>query len=218
MAGRRQQGLTLLEILVALSIFSVIGIASYRLLAAVIDTGQASERYSQRLDTVQRAVSLVDRDLKQWLDRPLRTSQSGPVEPALWVDDSDFPLQLTRGGWANPLGLGRSTLQRVAYDVGPHPDRANPDSPFYQDERQYLRRHYWTVLDHRQQPPAVTQALLPDVSAIRLVVIDRNNIRHTRWPPPPPANPAAALPEPMLLEFAIDQAQLGSLLRFYPVL
>lgn len=212
-----QRGFTLLEALIAMAIFSIIGLASYRLLSAIITSQEITQQHADRLQTLQRAVMIVDRDMRQWLDRPVRTSGADEAEPSLWLgNDNTYLLQLTRGGWANPLQLPRSHLQRVAYDIGPHPQADISTSPFYQDDQLYLRRHYWLQLDHSDSEPDFSQALLPAVNALQLVVVDDSGIRHSRWPPAvSSANEDQSPPQPRLLEWQLDSDSFGPLLRQY---
>jgi general secretion pathway protein J len=47
-----QQGLTLIEVLIALSIFALIGLGSGRLLSTVISSQQINQEHSQQLATL----------------------------------------------------------------------------------------------------------------------------------------------------------------------
>ena len=210
----RQMGLTLLEVLIALSIFALIGVASFRVLSSVIDTQKTGDRYSRQLATFQKALFVLDRDLQQYVERPVR---NGPQQelPALMVGSGDYPLELTRIGWANPLLLPRSALQRVAYDIGPHPQADNPDSVFYGDKRQYLRRIYWPVLDRREDVKPKIQALIPDVEELQVsVVTDRGQFN--RWPPAA-AGKSGEMPTPKALKLSLVSAELGAVTRLYKI-
>lgn len=210
--NRRQRGFTLLEMMIAISVFALIGVASFRVLNGVVDAQQVGERHSQQLAVFQKALLILDRDLQQVVDRPVRV---GPDQTtaALRVFTGDYPLEFTRGGWLNPLLLPRSSLQRVAYDLGPHPAAEEPGSPFYGDQRQYLRRLYWYALDREQEQAPVVQALLPDITDLAITVVTDDG-RQARWPPPAAAG-ADTVPEAKALELTFSSGQFGDITRVY---
>ena len=114
-----QRGFTLIEILIAMAIFTLIGLASTGLLTTVIDSNDISEERFHKLQTLQRAVTTIERDLQQAVARSIRVD--GEKRPMVMaggkVDGSDDDgIGFVRGGWHNPQQmLPRSTLQYVAY-------------------------------------------------------------------------------------------------------
>ena len=64
-ARRRLAGLTLIELMVALAIFAVLGVLSYRALAEVSTSRTRLEEGFQRWRAVSRAVQRMDTDLLQ---------------------------------------------------------------------------------------------------------------------------------------------------------
>ncbi|MEH6556963.1 MAG: type II secretion system minor pseudopilin GspJ [Oceanicoccus sp.] len=174
-------GLTLLEVLIALSIFSLIGVASYRVLNTTITSQRIGAVLSAELSAVQKTMLIVDRDLQQVVPRPIRTT-TAQMANYLLVNNENYPLELTRGGRRNPLELPRSSMIRIAYDVGLHPDATNKDSEHYQSETIFLRRHIWSALDKTDQQQALVQPLLADVKDLAVAVITKSG-RQTNWPP-----------------------------------
>ncbi|WP_101759479.1 type II secretion system minor pseudopilin GspJ [Oceanicoccus sp. KOV_DT_Chl] len=180
--SRRHSGLTLLEVLIALSIFSMIGIASYQVLNSTIVGQQQGDVYSSVLGKHLKALSVMDYDLQQWVDRSIRLEGEQTLA-ALMVGDEEYPLQFTRGGQRNPLLMARSSLQRIAYDVGPHPQAENEQSVFYRDEKSYLRRHIWQAVDRMADATPRTQVLLADVVGLTVSVITEDGPQ-LEWPLP----------------------------------
>lgn len=209
-----QIGLTLLEVLIAISMFALIGAASFRVLTGVIESQEQGDRHSVRLAAFQKAIAVIDRDLRQVVNRPVRAGPDRDLG-ALLVDSGEYPFEFTRIGWQNPLMLTRSNLQRVAYDIGPHPKADDAASPHFGDEKNYLRRLYWLALDRVDTEGPVVQVLLPAVDDFQVVVITRNG-RHTRWPAPRVAAGAGTL-FPIALEVNIGSSQLGQIKRLYPL-
>ncbi|HUH37419.1 MAG TPA: type II secretion system minor pseudopilin GspJ [Spongiibacteraceae bacterium] len=201
---RHQRGLTLLELLIAISLFAMIAAASYRVLAVVADARELTGHYADRLGSLRRALSAMQRDMDQVVDRRYR-DQSLKLQEAVRFD-SDYPVILTRAGHSNPLNEDRSTLLRVAYLIGVHPDSDNPDSPFYGDERSWLLRAYWTGLDGELTlEDARVQALLPDIEILAAQAIV--NGAPGSWP----AQDASARLTGIALSF--DHPQLGAVQR-----
>lgn len=114
-----QRGFTLIEILVAMAIFTLIGLASTGLLTTVIDSNSLSQERFEKLQLLQRAMVTIERDIQQAVSRPVRANgeKQEIVMAGGEVDGSDDDgIGFVRGGWHNPqLMLPRSTLQYVAY-------------------------------------------------------------------------------------------------------
>lgn len=119
---KTQSGFTLLEILIAMAIFTLIGIASTGVMTSVIESNELSEERFDKLQSLQRTMLTIERDLLQVVPRAIRLEyETNEVVISGDKDlfDSEFyGLGFVRAGWQNPnLMLHRSTLQAVAYRV-----------------------------------------------------------------------------------------------------
>jgi general secretion pathway protein J len=190
-------GFTLLELLVALSIFSLIAIMSYNGLKVVLNTQAETEIQADSLAELQKVYLLLQRDIEQVVPRPVR-DEYGDEQPALTGDDT---LQLTRGGWSNPAGHLRSTLQRVGYA--------------YEDRQ--LVRYSWAVLDRAQDSEAQRQPLVGDIEEMTIRYLAENNEWGDRWPNPlaqgDGAIVGAALPR--AVEIMLDHEKFGPLVWIF---
>jgi general secretion pathway protein J len=209
----RGSGFTLIEVLVAISIFALIGVASYRVLSGVMQADERLAARSEMLRQTNRAFWTIQQDIEQMAQRRVR-DYTGASRDWLLIDEKNpLPLQFTRAGRANPIGLPRSDLQRVAYKVDRHPDYEKEGSPHYRDERTYLLRYTWPMLDGSGDPAtALVQVLLPDVAKMTVTV------QSTRGPMniwPPLATGAAATPT--ALRIALQHAQWGQIEHAYKV-
>ena len=115
---RRAGGFTLVEVLVALFVFSVIAAAAIAIMRITITSKEAIDQASARIRALQLAHSLMKADFAQLVSRPVRDG-FGNLEPAFaggaFAPD-DARVALTRGGWTNPGGgAARPSLQRVEY-------------------------------------------------------------------------------------------------------
>jgi general secretion pathway protein J len=179
-------GFTLLELLVALAVFSIMAIAAYSGLRNVLYTRAAVEEQNRRLAAVQLAVYRLEQDIEQTVPRGIR-DEYGEHRGALLGDPlADDRLILTRAGWDNPLGQPRATLQRLAYRLR---------------EGRLWRRH-WPVLD-RGGPIEPRETLLLDrVREFKARFLDQTGWRDD-WPPPSSSEDTSP-PDPDRLPRAVE--------------
>ncbi len=111
-AAPRDAGLTLIEMLVAMAIFAVIGVAGLGILDTVLRTNERTEGRLERLAEIDRALLILRRDLAQ-------------LAPAA-VTLSDDTLTFERSGAERPVGIRFAldedgTLTRRLRDDGGDP-------------------------------------------------------------------------------------------------
>lgn len=63
--GDGRNGFTLVEVIVALGLFALIGVAGFSMLSGVLQTQERTESRLRRLSEIQRAIFLVNTDLDQ---------------------------------------------------------------------------------------------------------------------------------------------------------
>ncbi|WP_214510883.1 type II secretion system protein GspJ [Pseudomonas brassicacearum] len=97
----KQSGFTLLELVIAIGIFALLGLASWRLFDGVVRTQQGTGQHERDVRALQRAVGVIERDVWQ--------AVAGSVVLA------PGQLQLQRSHWRNPLDQPRSERQVVSY-------------------------------------------------------------------------------------------------------
>lgn len=158
------KGFTLLEVLVALSIFAVIGIGTNQLLRTVIDTRDATEFRTDQLKDLQRAMGLLERDFSQIVNRPIRNEYGDPI-PALQVGNGLYDIEFTRLGWRNPTALRRSNVQRVAYKLN----------------EGELERHYWLILDRAEDSEPRVQKILSGVEDFHVQTMNEDGNTSDNW-------------------------------------
>lgn len=197
MTNRTAAGFTLLELLVALAIFSLVAVMSYNALKTVLNQQAATEVQADALAELQKVYLLMQRDIEQVVPRPVRDGY-GDTQPALVGDET---LQLTRGGWSNPAGRLRSSLQRVGYA--------------YEDGE--LVRYLWAVLDRAQDSDPQRQPLIGEIEEMTIRYLAANNEWDERWPNPLASAAAAdvatdvATALPRAVEITLDHERFGPL-------
>ncbi|SEC91624.1 type II secretion system protein GspJ [Pseudomonas kilonensis] len=97
----KQSGFTLLELVIAIGIFALLGLASWRLFDGVVRTQQGTGQHERDIRALQRAVGVIERDVWQ------AVAGSLVLAPGR--------LQLQRSHWRNPLDQPRSERQTVSY-------------------------------------------------------------------------------------------------------
>ena len=194
-------GFTLLELLVALAIFGLLAAMSYGGLQAVLEQQSSTELAADRLGALQKMYLIMQRDIEQIVPRTVRDEYGDAQQPLVGGD----ALQLTRGGWRNPAGRQRSTLQRVGYAYN------------YDDEQ--LMRYTWSVLDRAQDSEPLEQPLLEDVESMQLRYLDGNDKWQDQWPDAAAginADPADTLPElPQAVEVTIEHNRFGTIVWLF---
>jgi len=116
-----QKGFTLLEVLIAIAIFSVVSLASFTIFDTVLRGDESSKIRSDKQNELQRAFLLMERDFTQIAKRTMRINGEAPTEIFLQTSNDSFladgqAIAFVRAGWTNPgLLLPRSDMQNVAY-------------------------------------------------------------------------------------------------------
>ncbi len=112
MSSHRESGFTLVEMMVAMVIFAVLAVAGIGLLRASVDTQAAIDNRLDGLNGQERVAALFIADVGQAMARPLVGLGESRQLSFFGTPSS---VTLMRGGWANPDGQPRSTLQRVEW-------------------------------------------------------------------------------------------------------
>ena len=205
----RQNGFTLLEILIAVMITSMLSLGVWQLMSTLLASRDGIERVSDQFREVQRTMLMLERDLFQAISRPVEDGFGDPM-PALTSRNQDSAFELTRQGWRNPLGKPRSTLQRVAWEY----DGVN---------KQVIRR-FWEVLDRAQDTEAREQRLMSNVENMAVRFLDDSDNWSEQWPADtaspnrdaPRASSRDTLPlesMPRAVEVTLEHQRFGTLRR-----
>lgn len=190
------RGFTLIELLIAMAIFALVAVMAYGGLNNIMNTRVAVQEQADELKTLQLAYRMIQQDLEQAVNRPIRDALGDQREAFRAQGDTLELLELTRMGWRNPTGQPRSSMQRVQYGV--------------LDEE--LIRRYWLVLDQPQDSEPVERTLLEGVENIEVRYMDANQEWHAQWPPLNVEQPA---PLPSAAEVNIELQNWGELRWLY---
>lgn len=194
----RPHGFTLLEMIVALGVFAVLGVMSTQMVSRVMAVHEVGTTRGARLAEIERAIRILERDVIELAPRAVRDGM-GDAVPALQLGSGPL-IELTRFGHRNPLLEKRSELQRVAYVL----------------EERTLYRYYWNVLDRAEDSAPSVQKLLTEVDTVETAVIDVSGNEHTSWPP---LGDVAENPESAIagVKVVFSFAPFGEVLRVWDV-
>ncbi len=197
----RQRGFTLIEIMVAVAVFSVMSLLAWSTLNGAVKNSEILNDRMDRLQSIQRTMLYLSSDILQMAPRPIRDELGTGQRPALLsLATADFPIELTRGGWNNPVGLPRSTLQRTAYRI----------------EDNELLRYHWRVLDRTFANEPITEVLIDDVESLTFRVYDATGHPTDTWPPIGVAN-ADPRARPRAVEIILTLTNEGEIRRLIEV-
>ena len=190
----QQKGFTLFEMVIAVSIFAVMGVIAFTALGQMTRTGQAVGEANNRLSDLQFAVVYFKRDWTQVSPRKIR-NQYGDEESNIVLDED--VITFTRSGWSNLLGHKRSNLQRVQYLLVDN----------------QLRRRYWNSLDQGigEEPLEVT--LLDDVESMEIVFQDGSGKSIGSWPDTRSSQGS----KPIVLAFRLELKDMGDIIRILEI-
>ena len=202
MSLRRAQGFTLIEVLVSLAVFGVLTIMAYATLTQTLANADLLGTRMDRLQALQRTIRLLDSDLAQAAPRAVRDPLGESYDPALQTRlGAEFSLELTRGGWSNPAGLPRGTLQRSAYRI----------------EDGELVRYHWNVLDRTVSNEPIATVLLDDVDSLVFRYLRANGEWTEQWPPLDTPGPQGFRLRPRAVEIVLTLADEGEIRRVLEV-
>lgn len=191
--NNKMLGFTLLEVLIAIFIFTIVSIIMVSGLRTVLNSQSITEKQSDKLANLQLALLLMSRDIEQAINRPI-TSAKGNVEPSFVGTPTN--VTFTHAGFANPEGqLHRSTLQRTEYTL----------------EKTRLVRGTWQVLDQTAKTLPDKRILLDNLSDLRFEYLNPQGKFTNNWPEG--GQSQSALPKGIRVHLTIKN--WGTITQFY---
>lgn len=186
-----EHGFTLVEMLIALSLFGMLTAAGVTLLSVTARTQETSDRLLAELGEIRRTGALLAADLAHAAPRVWR-DRGGEARPAFAGSGGDSPMLMAfvRRGWNSGEG---GTPQRVGYRL----------------REGVLERLAFRHVDGGGE--AVRVVLLDGVRALRLRYRDEDGAWRERWDP----TDGAELPR--AVELVTDSDTHGLVRQVFPV-
>ena len=113
----KQQGLTLIEVSVAIAIMAIVYVLSQQAISIASASYEVSEKHSERIESIDQAWFLIKQDLRNILSYKMSRQYQDTIPPLVFEFGQETWLSLLRGSNPNPLSLLRTELQRVAYKL-----------------------------------------------------------------------------------------------------
>lgn len=162
---KKSRGFTLIEILVALMIFAILGVLAAMSLHTIIRAHERLKKADHQLLQLQITMTLMRRDISEIIDRKIRDSDDTIESEFI---GSDNAITFTRTGMINPFNLNRqSNMQRVGYIL----------------QGDNLVRLTWDVLDQSPHTKPESQTVLSHVESVQFQFIADNGATSSTWPP-----------------------------------
>lgn len=125
-SSKRGKGFSLIEVMVAISVFATLSFSAYQVLNQVQRSNEQSLEKSERIKVLQRSLVFLDNDFRQMTARAFRTGGDTASEALLsagdYVLDSEYQgILFVRLGWKNPQqSFPRGEITKVGYRVSEH--------------------------------------------------------------------------------------------------
>ena len=162
----RQDGFTLIEVMVSLTIMAFMSVLSYQAIDMVIEVNERSRSDLAEEAKLQRAWQIIGQDLLHLRPRTF-VDERGSIEPAYLTDPSEFGLRFSRGG-GTMIRSKPSGVRRVAYSI---------------NEDQQLQRQSWAITGSTRDSEGSRLILLNGVEEILLEHLAPDHSYDPNWPP-----------------------------------
>ena len=194
----KQQGFSLVELLIALSILAILIGVTFQSVQLLIESDRAMKDQQLALQQLQRAFMYIERDLRQIVPRPMNDGFAQQAAISVPANNTAL-LEFTKGG--NPdlgwqlrkTGQMRSSLQRVMYQL----------------EGKNLMRNTWNLVDHPSQEQPVAENLLSQVKALK---VEFKQASSEEWSAEPNSTEL-----PQAIAIHLEHTSFGEIRRIFPV-
>ena len=189
---KNQAGFTLVELLIALTISSVISVMAYQAVSGAVSLQTRTEAHASEMEKVQRAMWWMEQDFIQLAPRTV-SDGLGTALPAFQYRE-DLGVELTRiAEFPTPYSSGG--LLRVAYQL----------------EDEVLYRLVWPVLDRAPDTQPSRYPILEGVEVFEVRLMNNQNQYVTAWPSE--EQMLTALPK--LTEVRLQLTKMGEITRLF---
>lgn len=190
-------GFTLLEILIALFIFTIISMMLVSALHTVMNALSGTEENADRLRKMQTTLLIMSRDIEQIVNRPILDA-SGNEETALVGSPRAFTF--THMGYVTLAGSTANTImQRTRYFVG----------------QNALWRMTWPALDQAPASRPHARALLENVTDVRFQYLNQEGRFQDNWPPE--GGGGSTQPLPLAIRIILSISNWGKISQLYVI-
>lgn len=189
---RNNEGFTLLEILIAMFIFTIVSIMMVETLHTAINSQTVTAKNAEKIEKLQLALLLMSRDFGQAIDRPVTNAKNMSDYALIGTPRT---VTFTHSGRTNPKGIElRSTLQRTQYSI----------------ENHRLIRSIWPVLDQTAKTEAIPRVLYDNIENLRFEYLDDKGKFQNNWP-----KENSTMPIPVAIRVTLFITNWGKITQTY---
>lgn len=186
---QQELGYTVIEILIAVSIFAVVSVAAYGALDGLSKATEATDAHAEDLAELQYVFARLSSDIQSLVAKP-RFDELQPQKPMFFGQSTQWGG--LRSGWANPLNQPRAQLQRFMW-------RRSGES---------LERLYWPRIYDDQSSPQV-DLVFDQVLGLSVRYLGANGAWQDRW------DSQLNEPLPRAIELNLDHRRFGRVRRLW---
>ena len=196
MNRKQQSGFSLVELMIALAIFSVISAASFVGLNSAIRSYTFFIGEAQQQTRSEIFIALITKDFLQIVPRTIRDA-NGDYQPAFKLGGS-YLVEFSRSGL--PI-LGENTgLARIAYKL----------------EKKDVWRYSWPYMDNIRTTQPSKALVLKDVKKVDIIAINEALQTAQRWPTSQSFSNENFSQLPQAIEITVELQGEGKMSRFIP--
>lgn len=205
-----QKGFTLVELLVALLVFSFVAAAGVYALRLGVEARDQLGAADRRLSELQLARTLIRDDMMQLVARPVRDEYGSAFGPPFQGGDvlarhrtaegERLLAAFVRSGWSNPDAVApRSNLQFVQY----------------LEKEGALIRRIRPYLDDARGQPHFDRILIQNASGVELGFLAGEAAGRLNWARSWPSNEGDGVAPPKAVSLAFDTKRFGPLSLYF---
>ncbi|MDF1583085.1 MAG: type II secretion system minor pseudopilin GspJ [Methyloprofundus sp.] len=161
------KGFTLIELLISISILAILLSLSYSGLNAVLISHERISEQQEKFKKFNYTFNQLHTELQHIVARPVTDTYNTRLAAFFLSYSNNTEFSFTRAGRPNPSGLPRSSLQRIDY--------------FMDDNT--LKKRVWFAPDNADIQNFKEQALLENITEIKVAAFADDGQWHTIWPP-----------------------------------
>ncbi|MBA2711125.1 MAG: GspJ family T2SS minor pseudopilin variant LspJ [Tatlockia sp.] len=196
---KKSLGFTLIEILIALSVFAILATITGSAMYYAFNTRARVTEQADRLNTLQLALILIQRDTEQIVTRNVRGNDMH-IFPAF--DGQPLEFEFTRAGFANPDSREkRSILKRIAILC----------------QNKQLVRRTWITLDTSDRKAYRDKVLIDNLSDCNFTYLNQNLQVLNEWRANAFQQNQSAEPLPKAIQMNITVDNWGNINYLFPI-